>query len=98
MKDKAILAHACKMAGQAFVEQGQTVRFTGGRLNNAVLDLKTGRISGDTDYGHTSDGLGELRQTYSEVLYKNKLNLEGIAIESRTVNAEGNVVLMYSAG
>ena len=98
IKDKAILAQACKTAGQNYVDQGQSIRFTGGKLNNAVLDLKTGRITGDTDYGHTESGLSGLKQAYGEALYRNECGVQGIQIESRSVNEAGEIVLMCSMG
>jgi hypothetical protein len=99
MKDKAILARACTAAGINFVDQGNShVRFTGGDLNGAVLDLKSGRITGDTDYGHTESKLSGLKQTYGEMLYRSECATQGIQIESREVNKAGEIVLMWSMG
>ena len=99
MKDKAILAQACKTAGINFVDQGANqIRFTGGDLNNAVLDLRTGNISGDTDWGHTKAKLDSLKQTYGETMYRAECMSQGIQIESRTVNKAGEIVLTCSMG
>jgi hypothetical protein len=99
IKDKVTLTAACKTANISFVDQGHdSIRFTSGGLTNAVLDLKTGRITGDSDYGHTRDGLGALRQHYGEAKYKAECARQGIQIESRTVDREGNIVLMCSMG
>lgn len=99
IKDKVMLTQACKTANISFVDQGQDqVRFTSGALANAVLDLKSGRISGDSDYGHTSSGLGVLRQAYGEAKYKSECARQGIQIESRSLDHEGNIVLMCSMG
>lgn len=98
IKDKVLLAQACKTAGVTFAESGETIRFTSGPMSNAVLDLWSGRITGDSDYGHTSSGLGVLRQAYGEAKYKNECARQGIQIESRTVDHEGNIVLMCSMG
>jgi len=99
IKDKALLAQACKTANVSFSEMGnETIRFTSGPLSNAVLDLKSGRITGDTDYGHTKSGLDTLKQHYGEAKYKNECSRQGIQIESRSVDHEGNIVLMCSMG
>lgn len=98
IKDKVLLAQACKTAGITFTEAGEQVRFTSGKLQNASLDLRTGRITGDSDYGHTHEGLGVLRQCYGEAKYKAECARQGISIESRTLDREGNIVLMCSMG
>ncbi len=98
MKDKHLAAAACKAAGVQYTEQGDTFRFTGGKLNNATLDLKTGRITGDTDYGHTTETLGALRQHYGEAMFKQESIKNGVSIESRTVNAAGEIILMWARG
>ncbi len=98
IKDKALLTQAAKSANITFTEHGDTIRFTSGALANATLDLRTGRITGDSDYGHTSSGLGVLRQAYGEAKYKMECARQGIQIESRSVDREGNVVLMCSMG
>ncbi len=98
IKDKALLVQACKTTGITFSEQGEQIRFTSGKMANATLDLRTGRITGDSDYGHTSSGLGELRQAYGEAKYKGECARQGIQIESRSVDREGNIVLMCSMG
>jgi hypothetical protein len=99
IKDKALLMQACKTAGITFADHGNDhVRFTSGKLSNAVLDLRTGRITGDTDYGHTESGLGVLRQAYGEAKYKDECHRQGISIESRTVDKNGDIILMCSMG
>jgi hypothetical protein len=99
IKDKALLTQACKTAGVTFAEMGQeSIRFTSGPLSNAVLDLRSGRITGDSDYGHTTSGLSILKQHYGEAKYKNECARQGIQIESRNVDHEGNIILMCSMG
>jgi uncharacterized protein (DUF1499 family) len=99
MKDKGILAQACKSAGINFVDQGgNAVRFVGGDLNNAVLDLRTGSITGDSDHGHTKAKLDSLKQTYGETMYRAECMSQGIQIENRTVNKAGEIVLTCSMG
>jgi hypothetical protein len=94
IRDKTLLAEACKIAGVTFTRSGERVRFTSGQLQNATLELRTGRIEGDTDDGHTPSSLGTLRQAYAEAKYNSECLRQGITIESRTIDREGNVVLM----
>jgi uncharacterized protein (DUF1499 family) len=99
MKNKDYVVQACKSAGISYVEAGKDlIRFTSGGVQNAVLNLRTGEISGDTDYGHTRDKLGALRQAYGEAAYRAECLKQGITVEDRQVDREGNVVLMWSMG
>jgi hypothetical protein len=99
MKDARLLAQAAKTAGVTFTESsGGLIHFTGGLLGGAILNLKTGQVSGDSDYGHTTEVLGGLRQAYGEAKYKAECIRQGIQIESRTVDREGNIVLMCAMG
>jgi hypothetical protein len=99
IKDKTLAIQACKTAGISYVEQGNdSLRFTSGKLNNATLDLRSGRITGDSDYGHTSEALGVLKQAYGESKYRQECMKQGISIESRVVDQQGNIVLMCAMG
>lgn len=98
IKDKALAIQAAKAAGVSFSEEGDTLRFTGGDLKNAVLNLKTGQITGDTDYGHTAEKLGLLKMHYSEAKYNLECARQGIMVESRTVNQNGEVELICAMG
>ena len=81
MKDKALALQACKKEGIGVVEQGDSLRFTSGRLNGAVLDLGSGQITGDSDYYGGGNALGTLRQSYSEAKCRNEYMKQGISIE-----------------
>jgi len=98
IKDKALAMQAAKAAGVSFVEDVNGLRFTSGTMKNAVLDLKTGQITGDTDYGHTSEKLGLLRMHYSEAKYKLECARQGIMVESRQVNRDGEIEMIIAVG
>lgn len=89
---------AAKAAGIGVVDDGNSLRFTSGSLNHSVLDLRTGQITGDTDYGHTSDKLGALKMHYSEAKYKLECARQGIMVEERTVNKNGEIELICAMG
>lgn len=90
MTDKSVATKVAKDQGISFTEVGNTIRFTSGKLNNASLDLTTGRITGDTDFQHTESVLGMLRQAYSEELYRRECLKQGIQVESREVLSQHN--------
>ena len=97
IKDKAIALQAAKTADIGVIDDGSYLRFTGGALNNAVLDLKTGQITGDTDYGHTSEKLTSFVMYYNEAKSKVELAKQGIIVESREVN-NGEITLYCAMG
>lgn len=96
MNDIAIVQKVAKAKNISFSVNGASVSFTSGALNRATLDTKTGRITGDTDYGHTQSALGALRQAYSEEKYRQECLKQGIQIEDRQVldqhNGKKNVI------
>ena len=98
IKDKSLAMQAAKAAGLSFVEEGNGLRFTSGTLNRAVLDLRTVTLSGDTDHGHTTEKLSLLKLHYSEAKYKLECARQGIMVESRVVNKDGEVELICSMG
>ena len=98
IKDKALAIQAIKKAGLSYTEAGSTIRFTSGVLANATLDLNTGRITGDTDYGHSANKVGDLKMFYGEAKYLFECARNGIMIESRTLNKAGEIELICATG
>lgn len=102
MTDLSVVKKVAADQKIGFTESGKTLTFTSGSMRNATLDTSTGRITGDTDWGHTQTGLGMLRQGYSEELYRRECLKQGIQVESRQVvsyQGQNNVVkLVLSMG
>jgi len=96
MKNAANVKEACKQQDVSFQEHGTTIRFTSGPLNTASLDLTTGTITGDTDR-HSASTLGALKQAYGEVSYRFECMKQGITVESRTVEKNGDITLMCAS-
>jgi hypothetical protein len=96
--DKAVALEALDLAGIEYRVQGDTVYMSSGDFRNARLDLRSGTISGDDDYGHTSERFGVLRQYYGEAMFRQEAAKSGTTIEQREVNEEGDVVLMWHVG
>ena len=93
IKDKAIAISALKAAGISYREQGNTLALSGGQFDRSVINLSTGQITGDTDYGHDQSRLGMLRQHYSEAKFKAEALKQGIEVQQRTVNKDGDIIL-----
>ncbi len=94
IKDKDLAVQAMKAAGLQYQDQGESLHITSGKMRGAIVDLRTGDISGDSDYGHTTEGLGMLRMHYGEAKYRRECLRQGITIESRTLNKAGEVELI----
>ena len=95
MKDRNLVLQALKGAGMTYRESGKIIHVTSGRMANATIDLTTGEIIGDSDYGHDSGTLGGLRQAYGEAKYRAECIKQGISITSRSVEKNGDIVLMW---
>lgn len=103
MTNKEFAITALKASGLRYEEVGSTtLRITSGDLNNATLDLTTGNISGDSDFGHRKGQLGTLARDYMEAQARSVAARKGVQIKQRLVNEKtGRVTLkcrMVSAG
>lgn len=96
--DRDMAIEALELADISYTVQGDSIFMSSGDFRNARLDLKTGAISGDSDYGHTSEKFGLLRQHYGEAMVRAEARSNGTTIESRDVDEEGNIVLMWQVG
>ncbi len=96
MTDKGLAIQALTQAGIQFEEKGDNVLvLTSGSYKNARIDLSAGTVSGDSDYGHTEESFGVLRQYYGEAKAKAALLKSGSTIDERQVDQEGNIILMW---
>lgn len=95
IKDKGIAIMALKKAGYSYIDEGSSLRVTSGPMSRSVIDLKTGDITGDTDYHSKSDdSLGALKQFYAEAKYTAELQKAGGEVVERSVEkASGDVIL-----
>ena len=71
------------------------IKMTSGPATNAVIDLEKGTITGDSDFGHTFEKLGILRQYYSEALVRAEYLKAGTVIDGRQTDENGNLILMW---
>jgi hypothetical protein len=98
MTNKEFAVAAITSAGLSYEEMGSnTLRITSGNLVNATLDLTTGTISGDSDFGHRKETLGSLRQAYTEAKYRHEAAREGVQIKQRLKRGEDVVLLCRMA-
>lgn len=72
-------------------DKNQSIRVTSGKLRGASINLKTGEVVSDSDYGHTST-LAGLTQAYSEAEFLQQAVRTGSTIEERRVDVKtGNI-------
>ena len=97
IKDKALAVKALKQAGMAYQEHGENITITSGPMRSASIDLRSGVVSGDSDF-HSREVLGMLKQYYGEAKYRKECEIQGIQIESREIQANGDIILQCSMG
>lgn len=95
MNDKGLAVEALTLAGIEHRVQGDFIYLSSGDFRNSTLNLKTGAITGDSDYGHTESKFGVLRQHYGEAIFRREAINNGTVIDTREVDTEGNVILMW---
>lgn len=94
--DKNLAVEALKAAGWDYTEEGNSVlRVTSGPMNRSTVNLRTGHVTGDTDW-HSRDTLGALRQHYSEAQFKAGIRKSGAMIDSREVQKNGDIIYTWS--
>ncbi len=98
IKDLDIARAALKASNMTFEETPGNIRITSGPCRNANINLTTGEVSGDSDYGHDNSKLGLLRQSYGEAKVRVESFKNGATIFHREVTSEGDVVLHCSMG
>ena len=94
IKNKDLAVQAFKAAGLTASAVGPTKFEVRAGRSVGVLDLDTGVIAGDTDRWSENDFDG-LRQHYAEASYVAELRRTGASIQERTVDKEGNIVIVY---
>lgn len=89
--DKAALQRACNDNDWAFKIQGDRADIDGGPLRGATINLKTGDVTGDTDF-HSEATANAFGMAYSEALWMNRISETGY-LEGREVLEDGTVRL-----
>lgn len=78
---------ACEAAGFSYSYSNDTIRLTSGPAARATINLKTGEISGDSDFHKKShDSLGVLKRHYAEQVARHNVSLNGHIVVGRTVD------------
>jgi hypothetical protein len=96
MKDKELASQALNMAGIVFEVHDNLITMTSKSWRQAQLDLGTGVITGDSDFGHSSEQLGLLRQYYGEASARLDCLKAATIIDERLMNVEGDIILMWT--
>lgn len=92
IKDPDLALKALDSLDMSYRHTGDTIQIMSGTLQGCTVNLKTGEVIGDSDY-HTGK-LGALRQAYSEQDFRRAAARSGNTIESRTVNAKGEIKIL----
>jgi hypothetical protein len=91
LRDPVLLATALAGAGVGLTNEKGDVVITDGSAT-VTLDLKTGRLTGDVETMRKT--LGLVRQLYAEAKYRAECEQQGIEIGHRTIDKQGNIVLV----
>lgn len=93
IRDKDLAINALKSLNYGYRDAGESLVLTSGPLNRATIDLRSGEVVSDSDW-HDKSALGGLRQAYSEAEIQRQIHREGATIESRSVNAAGQIKIL----
>ena len=94
MKDKELAKRGLNLAKIAFCEDGNRLRIADGRFRGVYLNTLTGEIVSDSDFDLKDADFNPIRQAYSEALCHKRAQIDGIQIEERTVEHNGDIVLL----
>lgn len=89
--DQAAIERACKDHDWKYEINNDRVSFHGGPLIGAILNMKNGAVSGDSDL-HSRKKAIEFGRAYSEALWMNRIS-EGGYLEERVVLGDGTIRL-----
>ncbi len=96
IKEKNLAIQALKLAGWRYTEEGESLRIISGPMSRSVINLRTGKITGDTDW-HSRGQLGALNKHYMEAKIRSEAIKKGATIESREVLKNGDIRLVMTA-
>lgn len=103
IKDVNALREAAKEIGVPITESGDRVAFggkwagptVGGIQYGSGIDVKSGELYYDREF-FTPETFNPLKQAYAVAKYQIECMRQGVQIESKEVDTQGNVVLMCS--
>jgi hypothetical protein len=93
--NKDIAVAALQFAQVQHTVDGNYIYLNSGELSGAMLNLETGDVSGDTDFGHSHRSLSVIKQYYAEALFRTEAAKIGTTIDQRSTDAEGSIVLSW---
>jgi hypothetical protein len=93
LKNAVLVDVALRAAGFAFTREKEAFVIVADDVT-ATLDTRTGRLTSEDVEMPRKFGL--LRQLYTEAKYHAECERQGITFEARTIDKDGNVVLLCS--
>jgi hypothetical protein len=103
MKDVSVLREAAKAIDVPLTENGDRVAFGGkwagptvaGVQYGSGIDVKSGELYYDREF-FKPETFNPLKQAYASAKYQIECMRQGVQIESKETDANGNVILMCS--
>lgn len=93
LTDAGLVEGVLRAAGFKFTRKRDTFVITVDGIT-ATLHVRTGRLTSESV--EMPKTFGVLRQLYGEAKYRAACERQGITIEGRTIDKDGNIVLMCS--
>lgn len=94
--NKDLAVQALKSAGWSYDANDSTIRITSGPMRNSSINVRTGTVTGDSDY-HNRGTLGALCRHYAEAVIRAEAAKNGHTVESREVLQNGDFRLVLTA-
>ena len=94
VKDKDLAKRGLTLAKINFREEGNNLRIIDGKFRGVTVNTSTGEIVSDSDYGLKDADFNQIRQAYSEAICHKRAQVDGIQIDERTVERNGDIVLL----
>lgn len=91
--DKEAAEEALKAQKWDFLSSDDTITITGGPMQGATINCRTGEVVGDTDW-HDKKTLKALNQSYAEVLVNRQIASQGGYVEHRETLQDGRVRIL----
>lgn len=94
MTNNDAVVRALEKMGVAYQVHGKSFTFTQGAIPRGSLDTQTGVLTTDDMWGK-AEQFNPLRQSYSEIVCLDDYQKEGVVVDERIVEHNGDIVLMW---
>jgi len=96
IKDITLAKKALAQLKMKYTEQGKTLQITSGKFaHRVVIDTSTGVVNYDSDDRFSDKDFNAFRQAYTEAVFNQNAQRDGVTIDERQVQSNGDIVLMF---